>query len=215
MTYIVMRDISISVVIPTFNRASQLRSTLIALLNSAAGHSSLREVVVVDDGSTDETRSVVKQIGQDIRYLRTDRFGQAGARNQGMRLANSSHVLFLDDDITVPVDYYQRLVDTHRLVGCDWVAGRVIIAAAMPSSPFISYIRHSERGTKVRPKRVESVMEGTFTAAHSAGRKESVFGARGISDGLSSVLLRGHGLGRAGTDGWDENLVCTRTDGRT
>src|SRR5208337_3616349 len=159
-----MRDISISVVIPTFNRASQLRSTLIALLNSVAGHSCLGEVVVVDDGSTDETRSVVKQIGQGIRYLRTDRFGQAGARNQGVRLANSSHVLFLDDDITVPVDYYQGHVDTHRLVGCDWVVGRVITAAAMPSSTFISYIRRSERGIKDRPKWVESVMEGTFTA---------------------------------------------------
>ena len=161
-----MSSILISVVIPTFNRASQLRSTLIALLNSVAGHSSLGEVVVVDDGSTDETRSVVKQIGQGIRYLRTDRFGQAGARNQGVRLANSTHVLFLDDDITVPEDYYQRLVDTYRLVGCDWVAGRVITSAAMPSSPFISYIRHSERETMVRPKRLESVMEGTFTAAN-------------------------------------------------
>ena len=161
-----MSSILISAVIPTFNRASQLRSTLIALLNSVAGHSSLGEVVVVDDGSTDETRSVVKQIGQGIRYLRTDRFGQAGARNQGVRLANSTHVLFLDDDITVPEDYYQRLVDTYRLVGCDWVAGRVITSAAMPSSPFISYIRHSERETMVRPKRLESVMEGTFTAAN-------------------------------------------------
>ena len=156
--------ISISVVIPTFNRASQLRSTLIALLNSVAGHSSLGEVVVVDDGSTDETCSVVKQIGQGIRYLRTDRFGQAGARNQGVRVANTSHVLFLDDDITVPKDYYQCLVDTQRLVGCDWVVGRVTTAAAMPSSALICYIRHSERETKVRPKRVESVMEGTFTA---------------------------------------------------
>ena len=161
-----MTSIPISAVIPTFNRASQLRSTLIALLNSVAGHSSLGEVVVVDDGSTDETRSVVKQIGQGIRYLRTDRVGQAGARNQGVRLANSTHVLFLDDDITVPEDYYQRLVDTYRLVGCDWVAGRVITSAAMPSSPFISYIRHSERETMVRPKRLESVMEGTFTAAN-------------------------------------------------
>ena len=80
-----MCNISISVVIPTFNRALQLRSTLIALLNSVASHSFLGEVVVVDDGSTDETRSVVKQIGQGIRYLRTDRFGQAGARNQGVR----------------------------------------------------------------------------------------------------------------------------------
>ena len=71
-----MCTISISVVIPTFNRASQLRSTLIALLNSVAGHSSLGEVVVVDDGSTDETCSVVKQIGQGIRYLRTIDLGK-------------------------------------------------------------------------------------------------------------------------------------------
>lgn len=85
----------ISVVVPTFNRSAFIGATLDAILAQT-----LRplEILVVDDGSTDDTREVCARYGDDVRYLRQENAGVSAARNHGMRLARGEWVAFCDSD---------------------------------------------------------------------------------------------------------------------
>jgi glycosyltransferase involved in cell wall biosynthesis len=83
---------SVSVVIPTYNRAASLERCLRALPEDV-------EVVIVDDGSTDSTGSVPARVRHPrLRYLRKENGGPASARNLGIRNSSGSLVAFTDDD---------------------------------------------------------------------------------------------------------------------
>ena len=88
----------VSVVIPTFNRAYCLSRTIDSALNQTYGS---LEVIVVDDGSTDETAELMaSNYGQDsrVRYLRQPNQGVSVARNTGMDAAAGEYVALLDSD---------------------------------------------------------------------------------------------------------------------
>ncbi|MCL5951129.1 MAG: glycosyltransferase [Chloroflexi bacterium] len=90
----------VSVVIPTYNRAQLIRETLRSVL-AQTYHDF--EVVVIDDGSTDNTQEALVAYGSQIRYFRKDNGGQASARNLGIRVASGEYIAFLDsDDLWLP-----------------------------------------------------------------------------------------------------------------
>ena len=85
-----------SVVIPVYNRAHILGRALESVLAQSFGDF---EVVVVDDGSTDNPSTVVDSLWDDrIRYLRQDNRGGGAARNLGIDAAHGRFVAFLDSD---------------------------------------------------------------------------------------------------------------------
>ena len=88
-------DESLSVVIPTYNRASLAARAIASVLISLVPGD---EIIVVDDGSTDGTAEVVKAFGKPVRYHRIDNAGPSAARNAGIRLALGKFVAFLDSD---------------------------------------------------------------------------------------------------------------------
>jgi glycosyltransferase involved in cell wall biosynthesis len=92
--------ISISVIVPTFNRADVLTSCLDALAAQTAPADSF-EVIVVDDGSSDRTADVIASFDPPfrLRAVRQSNAGQAAALNHGIRLAEGRFCLFLDDDV--------------------------------------------------------------------------------------------------------------------
>ncbi|GAC1401877.1 MAG: hypothetical protein NVSMB52_15750 [Chloroflexota bacterium] len=86
----------VSVVIPTRNRAGLVKEAIESVLAVQRDSFEL-EVIVVDDGSIDETPSVVEQY--PVTYLRTcGGLGAPGARNAGIRAAHGDYIAFLDDD---------------------------------------------------------------------------------------------------------------------
>lgn len=96
----------ISVVIPTYNRARLLQRCLISVLGQSTPPS---EVVVVDDGSTDDTERLVTSIKDDrVRYLRQDRKGANAARNLGAASARGDWLAFQDSDDFWSPDKLQR-----------------------------------------------------------------------------------------------------------
>jgi glycosyltransferase involved in cell wall biosynthesis len=91
----------VSVVIPTHDRAHMLGAAVRSVLEQ---RDCPWELVVVDDGSTDDTEAVVAGFGDSrIRYLRQERSGVSRARNTGARLTRGDWLAFLDsDDLWMP-----------------------------------------------------------------------------------------------------------------
>ena len=90
----------VSVIVPTYNRAHLLPAALESALGQSHPHV---EVVVIDDGSTDNTKQVVEPFLDRIIYLETENGGPAHARNIGMRAASGRYLAFLDsDDLYLP-----------------------------------------------------------------------------------------------------------------
>lgn len=85
----------ISVIVPTYNHARFLPKTLRSILNQS--HQDL-EIIVIDDGSTDRTRNIVKGFGPDIKYIRQRNRGVSSARNTGIAVADGDLLAFLDAD---------------------------------------------------------------------------------------------------------------------
>ncbi|HXW03666.1 MAG TPA: glycosyltransferase [Vicinamibacterales bacterium] len=94
-------DITVSVVVPTFNRRDSLTRLLQSLGRSRTAAASRLEVIVVDDGSSDGTLEVVRRGGWpfSLHVLTQQRRGAAVARNAGARVATGDVLLFLDDDV--------------------------------------------------------------------------------------------------------------------
>jgi glycosyltransferase involved in cell wall biosynthesis len=86
---------TLSVIIPTYNRSAMVRDCVRSLLS--CGVAGL-QVVVVDDGSTDDTEATVRALGDGVVYLRQQNQGPAAARNLGFRHSAGRYVAFLDDD---------------------------------------------------------------------------------------------------------------------
>lgn len=112
----------VSVVIPTYNRAQFLPA---AIASIRAQTHACGEIIIVDDGSTDDTAAVVEQIGADVRYVRQDNAGPAAARNRGISEARGDVIAFLDtDDRWLPTKTERQLAVLSKhpevaLVGAD------------------------------------------------------------------------------------------------
>lgn len=85
----------VSVVIPTYNRGQSVCKAIESVLAQTFDR---YEIVVVDDGSTDDTRDRVSRYGGAVRYVHKTNGGVASARNEGLRHARGRYVAWLDSD---------------------------------------------------------------------------------------------------------------------
>lgn len=119
-------EISISVIIPVYNRVNLLPDTLNSLLNQTV---SAFEIIVVDDGSTDGTAEVAEAFGSPVKVIRQENRGPAAARNRGFLYSSGEFIHFFDsDDIALPNKHEIQYQDLEKS-GADisyspWVKGR-------------------------------------------------------------------------------------------
>jgi teichuronic acid biosynthesis glycosyltransferase TuaG len=120
----------ISVIIPAYNSAKYIAEAIESVLNQTYP---VLEVIVVDDGSTDDTAEIVKKIASrpmtyelrpKIRYFYQDNRGPAAARNRGIREARGNYIAFLDsDDLWLPDKIEKQIVlfdrSDYAMVYCD------------------------------------------------------------------------------------------------
>lgn len=132
--------LSVSVVVPTRNRAEQVLRTIRSVLEQA--NPVADEVIVVDDASTDGTPACVAAVfaGEPrLRILILDRHsGPAIARNRGWRAATGHIVAFTDDDCEPEPGWLAGL--TRAMAQADVVQGRTDIAGAERKAPFRRWI---------------------------------------------------------------------------
>lgn len=98
-----------SVVIPTYNRERYIVRTIQSVLNQTYPHF---EVIIVDDGSTDKTKDIVKTISDKrVKFFSKDNGERAAARNFGISRAAGSYVTFLDSDDLLKENHLSTAVE--------------------------------------------------------------------------------------------------------
>jgi glycosyltransferase involved in cell wall biosynthesis len=125
------QDVSVSVILPAFNEAATIASEVERARRALDG----AEIIVVDDGSTDETSERARAAGATV-VRHPINLGQGAAIKTGVRRACGAHVALIDADGTYPAEELPKLVALARDGGYEQVVGD----------------RQSERGT-LRPLR--------------------------------------------------------------
>jgi len=98
----------VSIIIPTYNSAQYLTDAIDSVLGQTVGD---LEVLVIDDGSTDNTESVMRRYAGSVRYIRQENRGVAAARNRGIAESLGRYVAFLDADDTWLPDKLERQIN--------------------------------------------------------------------------------------------------------
>jgi len=115
----------ISVVVPVFDVAGYLPEALDSILGQSHG---TLEVVVVDDGSTDDSGRIADAYAARdarVRVVHIDNHGLGAARNEGIRHATGELLTFADSDDVVPPGAYAALLRQLKRTGADFVTGSV------------------------------------------------------------------------------------------
>jgi GT2 family glycosyltransferase len=132
---------AVSVIVPTYNRRASLARLLDGL--AAQPEPESLQVVVVDDGSTDDTRTWLRGLRTPfvLRIVEQANGGPAAARNRGVIEASGELIVFLDDDVVPASDLIARHVDAHR-----GVPDRVVTGPMLPPKDWRrpSWIRWEE-----------------------------------------------------------------------
>lgn len=117
---------TISVIIPTWNRADLVHKVLINLQRQTAAPT---EILVVDNGSTDETREVVQKSQAGLIALPRNS-GFAAAVNEGVRNAKSEWFFILNNDVELHEDWIACALDAAERWGAEFVTGKLLQAHA-------------------------------------------------------------------------------------
>jgi glycosyltransferase involved in cell wall biosynthesis len=174
----------VSVVIPTYNRASLVGEAIQSVLDQSYRDF---EVIVVDDGSNDETRAVVTALKGPITYIYQDNRGRCVARNRGILQSSGRYVVFLDsDDMLLPdaLRVQSVYLDTHPGVGIVYSDGYYCDEAGR-SLDRVSVSRPPLRGSNM----LETlVLDNVVIPPHSAMVRKSCLDRLGypfFDEGLS------------------------------
>lgn len=118
----------ISVIIPTFNKSSRLNLCLHCLSQQSSNVDF--EVIIINDGSTDDTTQVLDVYSclfrNHIRVINTSNIGRAAARNLGVQQSLYDLLLFLDDDLIVNKETIKEHIKAHCESDSNIVHGRIM-----------------------------------------------------------------------------------------
>lgn len=110
-------NITVSIIIPTFNRSSVLDKCLQSVLDQTLAPDEY-EVIIVDDCSTDDTEIKCQHYAQqhsNIRYIRNHtNQGSARTRNNGIQVARGTLLIFLDNDLLIDRDFIRQHIRCHN-----------------------------------------------------------------------------------------------------
>lgn len=101
----------ITAIIPTYNRAEFLSRTINSVLNQTY---TIDEILLIDDGSTDQTQIVLEKFKSYMTVIQTENFGVSHARNIGIKSAKNDWLAFLDSDDEWCKDKIEKQIKLHE-----------------------------------------------------------------------------------------------------
>jgi glycosyltransferase involved in cell wall biosynthesis len=167
--------LGVSILVPTHNRRDWL-VRLLADLDRQDVPRRLYEVIVIDDGSIDGTKTAVEATSTSYRlsYLRQECRGPAAARNAGLREARGEYVILLDDDIRVGTGFVKAHIDAHGKFDNAVVFGPCWLTADADGTPFARYRRQLE-ATFAPPVGPEGTARVQAVASANLSGKRALF----------------------------------------
>ena len=205
--------IILSIVIPTKNRAKLLKTVLESIEGQKADQN-VFEVIIIDNGSTDETKDVAKEYQEKIkncRYYYDARPGLHVGRNRGMLESRGELVGYLDDDVILFPNWINTVLTAFEDKKVMYVGGSVIpYDMSLMTSEFMS--KHAvqrgiywfvssiscfwETGISEDDTRVHRMPIKSFFGGNSVYRKSVLYKCRGFHpDGMPNHLLMYRGDG--------------------
>src|SRR3984893_16079472 len=124
-------NVSVSIIICTYNRSAALRHTLEAFENVRIPPNWDAEVIVVDNCSKDDTATVVRNTklkNLEVGYLFEGKKGKSHALNAGLAVARGEYILLTDDDVLPSEEWVEQIVGHLQKGRCDAVTGHIILA---------------------------------------------------------------------------------------
>ena len=101
---------TVSVIIPTYNRSKLVKEAIESVIGQDYTNF---EILIIDDGSIDDTRSVIEQIpDRRVKYFYKDNGGQRSAQNFGITKAQGDFVAFLDSDDLCPKNHLAPMINS-------------------------------------------------------------------------------------------------------
>jgi glycosyltransferase involved in cell wall biosynthesis len=179
--------ITFSIIVPTFNRSSLINFAIESILKQTYSN---WDLIVVDDGSTDNTREIVHRYVQDdsrIKYIYQENAERCVARNNGINNASGEYICFLDSD-----DYFLN----NRLE----LLAKTIETSNVKEAVFYTAIRFEEKGIELFVKDPGPVVGNVFDFLYKA-----VIGTPQLC--ISKSILMKHHFDRNYTVGEDYELL--------
>ncbi len=158
----------LSIVVPTYNRANLIENTLKSILNQECEDF---EVIVIDDGSTDNTEEVIRPyLSEKVHYHKIENSERGAARNRGTELANGEYVNWFDsDDEMLPnhVAALKELVDQNN-------KPEVVATSFMIKSENNILKATKNKFSKLQKKRKNFLIEGNYFSCNSVSVRKDV-----------------------------------------
>jgi GT2 family glycosyltransferase len=181
---------TVSIILPTYNRASFLTEAFDAICSQRLED---WELIVVDDGSTDDTARVVESLRQGIRqtvhYVRQENRGPYGARNTGLDLAQGAYIAFYDsDDLWLPHHVSDCVAALEANAEVAWVYGACSMVT-LPSGRELSPSTFQENGQPRPFRRLRARAVGRLFVIDDPEALECQLRA-GLYCGLQNSVIR-------------------------
>jgi glycosyltransferase involved in cell wall biosynthesis len=114
---------SISVIIPCYNRETLVGETISNMLQQTLP---ALEIIVVDDGSTDNSADVIRSFGGKVKLIQQTNQGPGSARNAGFKASSGEYIQFMDSDDLASLNKFEVQVNALEKTGadfayCSWV----------------------------------------------------------------------------------------------
>lgn len=134
-------NLKASVIIPTFNKLPRLELVLESFRFQSEEPENF-ELIIVDDGSWDETEKMVKGIDSKfkINYIKQENLGRSHARNKGIKNAKHKIVIFCDDDCIVSKDFIKEHLKAHFMSENSVVHGHIY------NLPYMKFFKNPTTG---------------------------------------------------------------------
>lgn len=157
-----------SIIICSRNRAGILERTLCAFKGVMVPHGWRVEMIIADNGSTDETAEVIRMAehpAMEIRHLIEKRQGKSRALNAALNQARGEVLLFTDDDVEPAENWIEMMARPLFERRCDAVAGRILLGKEL-QRPWFTHLHEIWLAVNSEPESESPIMIGASMGVH-------------------------------------------------
>ena len=189
-----MKSILISIIIPCYNDAQYIEQSVLSALNQT--YSNI-EVIVVDDGSNEETKKVLKKLENQITKLITqENQGQSKARNVGIEASKGDYILVLDSD-----DYFESTFCEKAILSLEDSTIKLVTSFAKRFNDVYSYdvypkggglrdfLIHNQATGSVMFRKKDYILAGGYDETMKSGFEDWEFYIRLLKDGGTAFVI--------------------------